>query len=184
MTSFVYQDVIYLICVMPSGEVQVGIWMLRCGNVVLLTVTFFEVAKFTTLTPLSLLVSCWLSLPIIGLKMSALPTFALKSPTKIFVCYQYLKIWCNSFFICFRVWHSYVSHPALYTSWDSSVSIATRLQTVRPGFDSRQGAGKIFSFTARTDRHWGPPSFLLSEYRGFCLRDKTAGAWSWPLTSI
>jgi hypothetical protein len=46
---------------------------------VLLTIRFLEVAKFTTLTPLSLLASCRLSLPIIGLKMSYLPTFALKT---------------------------------------------------------------------------------------------------------
>jgi hypothetical protein len=39
--------------------------------------------KFTTLTPLSLLASCRQLLPIIGLKMSSLPTFALKSASKI-----------------------------------------------------------------------------------------------------
>jgi len=32
--------------------------MSQCGNVVLLTIRFFEVAKFTTLTLLSLLASC------------------------------------------------------------------------------------------------------------------------------
>jgi hypothetical protein len=57
----------------------------RCVNVVLLTIRFFEVAKFTSLTPLSLLASCRLSLPIIGLKMSSIPNFALKSPSKFFV---------------------------------------------------------------------------------------------------
>jgi hypothetical protein len=46
---------------------------------------FLEVAKFSTLTPLSLLASCRLSLPIIGLKMSSLPTFALKSHSRIFI---------------------------------------------------------------------------------------------------
>jgi hypothetical protein len=48
---------------------------------------FFEVAKFTTLTALSLLTSCRLSLPIISLKISSLPTFALNSPVKVFVWY-------------------------------------------------------------------------------------------------
>jgi hypothetical protein len=51
------------LCVTPSGEVDVCLWMSRCGNVVLLTIRFFEVAKFIILTPLSLVVSCWLSLP-------------------------------------------------------------------------------------------------------------------------
>jgi hypothetical protein len=44
--------------VFPSGEVQVHLWMFRCGNMVLLTTRFFDVAKFTTLTPLSLLSWC------------------------------------------------------------------------------------------------------------------------------
>jgi hypothetical protein len=34
----------------------------------------------TTLTPLSLLVACRLSFPIVGLRMSSLPTLAMKSP--------------------------------------------------------------------------------------------------------
>jgi hypothetical protein len=38
-------------------------------------------------TVLSLLISCKLSFPIIGLKMSFLPTLALKSPSKIFIWY-------------------------------------------------------------------------------------------------
>jgi hypothetical protein len=37
----------------------------------------FDVGKFTTLTPL--LISCKLSFPIVGLKMSSIPTLALKS---------------------------------------------------------------------------------------------------------
>jgi hypothetical protein len=39
------------LCVLPSGDVQVNLWML-CGNIVLLTVRFLYVAKLTTLTPL------------------------------------------------------------------------------------------------------------------------------------
>jgi hypothetical protein len=51
---------------------------------VLLTLMFLGVAKFTNPTPLSLLISCKLSFPIVGLKMSSLPTLALKSPNRIF----------------------------------------------------------------------------------------------------
>jgi hypothetical protein len=61
--------------------------MLRCGNIILLTLRFSDVAKFTNLTPLSLLISCKLSFQIVGLKMSSLRTLALKSPNRILVCY-------------------------------------------------------------------------------------------------
>jgi hypothetical protein len=43
--------------------------MLRCENIVLLTLRFLDV--FTTLTPLSLLISCTILFPIVGLKMSS-----------------------------------------------------------------------------------------------------------------
>jgi hypothetical protein len=46
--------------------------------------SFLDVAKFTNLTPLSLLISCRLSFPIVGLKMSSLLTLVLKSPNRIF----------------------------------------------------------------------------------------------------
>jgi hypothetical protein len=39
----------------------------RRGNIVLLSLRFLDVVKFTTLTPLSLLISCKLSFPIVGL---------------------------------------------------------------------------------------------------------------------
>jgi hypothetical protein len=49
--------------------------MLRSGNIVLLTLRFLNVGKFINLTPLSLLILCkLLSFPIVGLKMSSLPT--------------------------------------------------------------------------------------------------------------
>jgi hypothetical protein len=51
----------------------------------LLTVRFLDVVMFTTLTPLSLLISCKPSFPSAGLKISSLPTLALKSPNKIFI---------------------------------------------------------------------------------------------------
>jgi len=63
--------------VFPSWEVQVYLWMFRCGNIVLLTTSFFDVAKFTILTPLSLLSWCRLSFPIFGLKIFSLSTFVL-----------------------------------------------------------------------------------------------------------
>jgi hypothetical protein len=54
---------------------------------VLLTVRFLDVGKFTTLTPLSLLISCKLSFPVVGLKISPQPTLALKSPNRILIWY-------------------------------------------------------------------------------------------------
>jgi hypothetical protein len=54
---------------------------------VLLTVRFLDVEKFTSPIPLSLLISFKLSSPIVGLKMSFLPTLVLKSPNRIFVWY-------------------------------------------------------------------------------------------------
>jgi hypothetical protein len=53
-----------------SGDVQLYLWMLRRGYIVLLTMRFLDVAKFTSLTPLSLLISFKLSLATVGLKIS------------------------------------------------------------------------------------------------------------------
>jgi hypothetical protein len=39
--------------------------MFRCGNIVLLRTRFLDMAKFSTVTPLSLLSSCKLSFPIV-----------------------------------------------------------------------------------------------------------------------
>jgi hypothetical protein len=59
-------------------------------------VKFLDVAKFTAVTPLSLVILCKLSFPVVGLKMSSfpvvglkmssLPTLALKS-NEVFVWY-------------------------------------------------------------------------------------------------
>jgi hypothetical protein len=46
---------------------------------------FFDVTKFTTLTPLSLLTSCKLSFQIVNLQMSSIPILAMKSPNRIFI---------------------------------------------------------------------------------------------------
>jgi hypothetical protein len=43
------------------------------------TVRFLDVAKFTTLTPLSLLISCKLSFPVVGLKISSRPMFGFEN---------------------------------------------------------------------------------------------------------
>jgi hypothetical protein len=56
--------------------------MLQYWDIVLLTIRFLYVAKFTILIPLTLLISCKLSFPIVDLKMSSLPASELKSATK------------------------------------------------------------------------------------------------------
>jgi hypothetical protein len=58
----------------PSIFMDVAMWEHSAFDL-----TFLDVAKFTNLTPLSLLISCKLSFPIVGLKMSSLPTLALIS---------------------------------------------------------------------------------------------------------
>jgi hypothetical protein len=79
MPSPVYQNMANLnvgfpIWKRPSIFMDVVMW-----NIVLLTLRFLDVAKFTNLTPLSLLISCKLSFPYVSLKMPSLPTLALKS---------------------------------------------------------------------------------------------------------
>ena len=64
----------------PSGDVKVYLWILRCENFVLFTIRFLEVAKFTSLIPLSLLSWRTFSVPIVAWKIFSRPTFALKSP--------------------------------------------------------------------------------------------------------
>jgi hypothetical protein len=57
MLSPIYQNT-FNSCVFPSGDAQVNLWTLRCGNIVLFTVRFLDVAMFTTLILLSLLIPC------------------------------------------------------------------------------------------------------------------------------
>jgi hypothetical protein len=73
--------------VFPLEEVQLNLRMFRCGNIVLLTSIFFDVEKFTILTPLTLLSCCILSFPIISLKIFYLLPFSLKSPNRVFMWY-------------------------------------------------------------------------------------------------
>jgi hypothetical protein len=54
---------------------------------VLSTIRFLDVATFSTLTPLSFIISYNLSFPIVGLKMSSLPTLAMKSLNRFYVWY-------------------------------------------------------------------------------------------------
>jgi hypothetical protein len=58
---------------------------------VLLNLRFLDVAKFTNLTPLSLPILCKLSFAIAGLKISSLPTVALKSLNRILVFREFIK---------------------------------------------------------------------------------------------
>jgi hypothetical protein len=62
--------------------------MLQCESIVLLAMRFLDVAKFTTLTLLSLQLSCKLSFLFGSLKMYSLPTLALKTPNQIFIWYK------------------------------------------------------------------------------------------------
>ena len=55
--------------VFPSGQLQVYVWIFRCGNIMILTTRFFDVVMFTILSPSSLLSWCTLSLPIVGLNV-------------------------------------------------------------------------------------------------------------------
>jgi len=52
-----------------------------------LTSRFFYVAKFTILTPMSLLSLCGLSFPTVSLKIISPPTFAIKFPNRTVVWY-------------------------------------------------------------------------------------------------
>jgi hypothetical protein len=68
-------DIVHIwLSVFPSGDVQVNLWLLRCRNIVLLAKRFLYMAKFTTLTPLSLPTLCKLSFPIVWFE-NVLPTY-------------------------------------------------------------------------------------------------------------
>jgi hypothetical protein len=74
MLSPIYQNKVNLIVSLailqcPGKFMNVTIWK-HCT----LTFVFLDVAKFTTLTPLSLITLCKLWFPVVGLKMFSLPT--------------------------------------------------------------------------------------------------------------
>jgi hypothetical protein len=85
MPSIVCQDVIILNA-SPSGDVH-KLGMFWCKNTVLLTIRFFGVAKFSTLTSFMLLFSHKPSLPIIHSKISSVPSFAFRPFDRLF-------LWC------------------------------------------------------------------------------------------
>jgi hypothetical protein len=72
MSSPIYQNVIDLV-VRLSIRRGPGVFMdAAMGEHGALTTKLLDVAKFTTITPLSLLILCELSFPIVGLKISSL----------------------------------------------------------------------------------------------------------------
>jgi hypothetical protein len=85
MPSPICQYVIKLVVNLPTEEVQLYLWMSRCGKIVHLTTRFFMSQRFNILTLLSLLSWCRLSFQIFGLKTFSLPTFALQSLNRIFI---------------------------------------------------------------------------------------------------
>ena len=94
MPSPVYQYVINLAVGLPISRGS-GVYMsVRSENIVFLTTRMFDVAKFNILTPLSLLPCRRLPFPIVGFKISSLPSFALKSRNRIFI--WYFGKWSNT----------------------------------------------------------------------------------------
>jgi hypothetical protein len=71
-----------------------------------------------------------------------------------------------------------------YHLLDSSVGIETGLRAGWPGFDSHKEREE-FSLLHSTQTGSGAhPAFYPMGVRGSFSRDRAAGAWSWPLTSI
>jgi hypothetical protein len=77
----VYQNMVNLILGFPIWRCPNIFMDVVMSNIVVLTVRFLDMAKFTTLTPLSLLISCKFSFSIVVSRMSSLLTLALKSTT-------------------------------------------------------------------------------------------------------
>jgi hypothetical protein len=77
MPSPVYQYVIILVVSSHQDKFQVYLWMFCWGKTMVVTTRFFDVAKFTIITPLTLLFWCRLCLPTVGSKISCPPSFAL-----------------------------------------------------------------------------------------------------------
>jgi hypothetical protein len=73
--------------------------MLRCVNIAVSTASILDVAKFSALTLLSLLILSGLLFPIAGLIISSLFALALKSPNRISLCPlgEAIEHSCNSF---------------------------------------------------------------------------------------
>jgi hypothetical protein len=76
MPSPMYQSMVNLIVGFPIWRCPSVFMNVMMWEHVLLTVRVLDVAKVTTLTPSSLLISCQISFSVVGLKMSSLPTLA------------------------------------------------------------------------------------------------------------
>jgi hypothetical protein len=69
---------------------------------------------------------------------------------------------------------------------DSSVDITTRLRAGRPRNGGSWSGKRFFFLLLYPDRLWGPPSHIYNGYGGgggCFVGSKSAGAWSWPLTT-
>jgi hypothetical protein len=69
--------------VFPSGELQVYLWMFRCGNIVLLTRFLCCKVYYSNTFVMTILMQTLIIF--VGLKIFSYPTFALKSPNRFFV---------------------------------------------------------------------------------------------------
>ena len=84
--------------VVPSAEYYVSLWISSRGNVVLLTFKPLDIPNWIIFIPLLLVVSlCKFSLPVVGLYMFSLPTFALKSPSTSLMSELALRTERNTF---------------------------------------------------------------------------------------
>jgi hypothetical protein len=87
MSSRIYQEVVNLVVRLSFRRSRVVFINVAMRDHCTLGSKFQDVAKFVTLTPLSLLIMCERSFPIVDLKISSLRTFALKSSDKMFTLY-------------------------------------------------------------------------------------------------
>ena len=82
--------------VLPSAEYCVSLWISLCGNV-FLTFKPLDIANWIIFILLLLVSLCKFSLPVVGLYMFSLPTFALKSPSIILMSELAHRIERNTF---------------------------------------------------------------------------------------
>jgi hypothetical protein len=86
MPSPICQNMVNLIVGLPIRR-HPNVFMYVSVGTLQFWLRFLDVKKFTNPTPLSLLILCKLSYPIVWLKISFLLTLALKSPNNIFIWY-------------------------------------------------------------------------------------------------
>jgi hypothetical protein len=85
MTSPIYQYVINMVVSLPNRKGPGVLMNVLVQEHCALINQMLDVAKFTILTPMSLLSKHRFSFPIVSLKILSLPTFELKSPNRIFI---------------------------------------------------------------------------------------------------